>query len=196
MALLTSTPYRLSIFSTVLSLMLSGGVKAENGTMAMSALIDNDPLNCELSIPQNVLSFDPLLTSQVTGTVTTYQIKPLRLKLACIDTQKAVQPMLTIEGETPYSNVAQNKVFLNGTPNGVGFMLRQSENNKPIALSEFYSPGAAIGAGGHATPLMLLNEANQYQGESLLWVGLVGPLQPQVLPGQFNASLIINVAFQ
>lgn len=196
MLLMTKILYRLALYSVACSFLFPGIAKGDNGIMLFNALIDDAIQGCEIRLAQNVLSFEPLLASQITGNTTTYQIKPLRLQLACLDVNKVVQPRLTLEGETPYSGVAQNTVFLTGTPNGVGFMVRYSADNQPINPSDFYSPTKAIGSGGPSIPLARLNQENSYQGEALLWIGLVGPLQAPVIPGQFHASLIINVVFQ
>ena len=162
--------------------------------LSLQAVIASKGLGCELIVPTGVLQFKPLQASQLTGPVQTYQIQPLRLQLRCVDEREAVMPSLTIEGETPY--VEYDTVFLNGPSNGVGFMLRQSEGDTPISLATFYQPTEAIGHGGKGTPLTVLNEDNLYTHEQLLWVGLVGPFQPDIIPGHFQASLTLNVAFE
>lgn len=196
MNFLTTVSLRLGFFTFLLTANFSTLAENENGALALHAVIANKGLGCELTLPESVLQFKPLHSSQLMGALGTYQIKPLRVKLACVDESEAILPILTLEGDTPYAQDIQQTVFLNGTPNGVGFMVRQSSDDKPIALVDFYQPDAAIGRGGNGKPLSLLNEANLYQNETLLWVGLVGPLQPEIIPGHFYASLTLNVAFQ
>lgn len=164
--------------------------------LSMQAVIANKGVGCDLIVPTSVLQFKPLKSNQLTGAIQTYQIQPLRVQLRCVDEHEAVMPILTIEGETPYAEDVEKAVYLNGKPNGVGFMVRQSLEGTPIGLAEFYQPAAAIGQGGKGTPLAELNEGNQYTSDQFLWVGLVGPFLPEVLPGYFQASLTLNVAFE
>lgn len=164
--------------------------------LSMQAFIANKGVGCDLIVPTSVLQFKPLKSSQLTGAIQTYQIQSLRVQLRCVDEHEAIMPILTIEGETPYADDVEKAVYLNGKPNGVGFMVRQSLSGTPIGLAEFYQPAAAIGQGGKGTPLAELNEGNQYTNEQVLWVGLVGPFLPEVLPGYFQASLTLNVAFE
>ncbi|MGM0938989.1 MAG: fimbrial protein [Pseudomonadota bacterium] len=165
-------------------------------TLSLQAFIANKGVGCELIVPTSVLQFKPLQSSQLTGAIQTYQIQPLRVQLHCVDEHEAIIPTLTIEGETPYTDDAEQTVFLNAPPNGVGFMIRQSETDAPMSLAEFYQPAAAIGYGGKGVPLSELNEDNLYTHEQVLWVGLVGPFQPDIVPGYFQASLTLNVAFE
>lgn len=162
--------------------------------LSLQAVIASKGVGCDLIVPTSVLQFKPLQSSQLTGAVQTYQIQPLRLQLRCVDERDAVMPTLTIEGESPY--VEHDTVFLNGPPNGVGFMVRQSKGDAPISLAAFYQPTEAIGHGGKGTPLAVLDDDNQYRHEQVLWVGLVGPFQPDIMPGHFQASLALNVAFE
>jgi len=120
----------------------------------------------------------------------------LSLHIKCVDETQELQPTLTLRGVTPYASDALKTVFIDGAPNGVGFMVRQSTDNAPIALADFYRPDKAIGNGGAGETPTPLNSQNLYQSETLLWVGLVGPLQAAIKPGNFHASLAINVAFQ
>ncbi|WP_261246927.1 fimbrial protein [Serratia fonticola] len=164
--------------------------------LSLQAVIANKGAGCGLIVPTSVLQFKPLKSSQLTGAIQTYQIQPLRVQLRCVDEQEAIKPTLTIEGETPYADDVEKAVYLNGKPNGIGFMVRQSLAGTPIGLAEFYQPAAAIGQGGKGAPLTELNKDNQYTSEQILWVGLVGPFLPEVLPGYFQASLTLNVAFE
>lgn len=164
--------------------------------LSLQAVIASKGEGCSLIVPTSVLQFKPLQSSQLTGSIQTYQIQPLRVQLRCVDEYEAVMPTLTIEGETPYADDVEQVVFLNGTPNGVGFMVRQSLADTPISLTEFYQPAAAIGHGGKGAPLAELNEDNLYTHEQVLWVGLVGPFLPEIIPGYFQASLTVNVVFE
>ena len=186
--------------STFLACLLVVHVSAwaaeQEATLSLHAVIANKGLGCDLILPESVLQFKPLQSSQLTGAIQTYQIKALHVQVRCVDEIEAVLPTLTIEGQTPYSDDLEQAIFLNGTPNGVGFMVRQSMDDKAIALADFYQPDAAIGHGGSGVPLAVLNEDNFYQNETLLWVGVVGPLLPTITPGYFYASLTLNVAFE
>lgn len=163
-------------------------------TLSLEAMIANKGLGCELVVPTSLLQFKPLQLSQLNGTVQTYQVLPLTVQLRCVDESEAITPTLTIEGETPY--VDHDKVFLNGTPNGVGFLVRQSKGDEPMSLASFYQPTEAIGHDGKGTVLGALNTDNKYSYDQVLWVGLVGPFQPEIMPGYFQASLTLNVVFE
>ena len=183
----------------VLMLLVLGGFTsavAGSGSLTMSAVIATKGTSCTITPTEKILQFKPIKVNQLSGSVQTFQIKPLRLLLACGDeTAQSIQPILTLEGDTPYTETQQT-VFLNGTPNGVGFMVRTLEDNSTPSLADFYQPDAALSAGGKGVELAALDTGNVYQNETQLWVGLVGPFQSQVTPGAFDASLILNVAFQ
>ncbi len=187
---------RLKLFACLLAVNAPALVADQAARLSLHAVIANKGLGCELILPENVLQFKPLQSSQLTGAIQTYQIKPLRVELNCVDEHEVVLPTLTIEGETPYASDVDQTIFLNGTPNGVGFMVRQSMDDKPIALAEFYQPAAAISQGGQGKRLTVLNEDNLYHSDNVLWVGLVGPFQPDIIPGNFQASLTLNVTFE
>lgn len=183
-----------TFFAGLLTIHTSVWAAESVSTLSLQAVIANKGLGCDLIVPTSVLQFKPLQSSQLTGAVQTYQVQPLRVQLRCVDENEAIIPTLTIEGENPY--IEHDTVFLNGTPNGVGFMVRQSEEDAPISLAEFYQPTEAVGHGGKGTALAILNEDNLYTHEQVLWVGLVGPFQPDIVPGHFQASLTLNVAFE
>lgn len=167
----------------------------KNSALQMNAMIANKGLGCQMNLSENTLQFRPLQSSQLTGGAQTYQIQPLRVQLTCSEEQQTLLPTLTIEGVTPYSNDQQKVIFLNGKPNGVGFMLRQAIDENTISLADFYQPDQAISQGSKKNVLTTLDKNNNYQSETLLWVGLVGPFQPEITPGNFNASLTLNVVF-
>ncbi|WP_300003693.1 fimbrial protein [uncultured Cedecea sp.] len=155
----------------------------------ISAAIADD-IGCEIRVPVSLI-FTPQRTSAFQGAPAAYEIKPLRAALECAGKTRELVPKLSIEGNTPYET---DTVFLNGEPNGVGFMLRLSDGSSP-SLSDFYSPEKAIKR-GIALPLSPLNIANQHHTEEVFWVGLVGPVQDNVLPGQFFSTLTFNFLFQ
>lgn len=155
----------------------------------ISAVIADD-IGCEIRVPVSLI-FTPQRTSAFQGAPAAHEIKPLRAELECAGKTNELVPKLSIEGHTPYET---DTVFLNGEPNGVGFMLRLSDGPSP-SLSDFYSPEKAIKR-GTALPLPPLNIANQHHTEEVFWVGLVGPVQDNVLPGQFFSTLTFNVLFQ
>ncbi|OAT34598.1 fimbrial protein [Proteus myxofaciens] len=165
-------------------------------SLSLHAMVANKGLSCELVLPQNVLQFKPLQANQLTGSVRTFQVLPLHLEMMCGDENENIIPTLTLSGETPYSQDTEQAVFLSGTPNGVGFMVRKSADDKPINVTDFYQPKSAIVKGGLGQPLTELNDKNFYRSDAVLWVGLVGPFQPEVIPGQFHASLILNMSFE
>ncbi|WHT81640.1 fimbrial protein (plasmid) [Providencia rettgeri] len=183
-------------FAGLLTVQACAWAAAPVSTLSLQAIIANKGLGCDLIVPTSVLQFKPLQSSQLTGAIQTYQIQPLRVQLRCVDEHAAILPTLTIEGETPYAADIEQTVFLNGTPNGVGFMVRQSPGDTPISLAAFYQPTEAIGHGGKGTPLAVLDEDNLYTHEQILWVGLVGPFQEDIVAGHFQASLTLNVAFE
>ncbi|EKT62037.1 fimbrial protein [Providencia burhodogranariea] len=197
MKLLTPVSQRLGLFAFVLATNVCALAANQDATLSINALIsDKAGLGCEMTLPESVLQFTPLQANKLTGTIQTYQIKPLIVKLSCVDETEALKPTLTLQGRTPYAGDTQQAVFLDETPNGVGFMVRQSLDDQPIALADFYRPDEAIGNEGKGQSLTVLNNDNQYQTETRLWVGVVGPLQPEIIPGHFHASLTLNVAFQ
>lgn len=155
----------------------------------ISATIADD-IGCEIRLPVSVI-FSPQRIALFQGAPAAHEIKPLRAELECANKTKQLEPKLSIEGQTPYET---DSVFLSSEPNGVGFMLRLAEGDSP-SLSEFYSPEKAIKR-GIALPLSPLNSANQHQKEEVFWVGLVGPMQQDVRPGQFFSTLTFNVFFQ
>jgi len=164
-------------------------------SMAFAAQTDirvviSDDIGCELRLPSS-LTFRPQRTSAFQGAAEAHEIKPLRAELACPDKTNELIPRLSIEGHTPY---ATDAIFLDGEPNGVGFMLRLGEGTPP-SLSEFYAPEKAIKQ-GMTLSLSPLNIANQHHTEEIFWVGLVGPVQGNVLPGKFFSALTFNVFFQ
>lgn len=187
---------RLKLVACLLAVCAPVWAADSSAVLSLQAVIANKGLGCEVTLPETTLQFKPLHSSQLIGAVTTYQIKPLRMQLQCEDELEAIRPTLTIEGETPYAEDVEQTVFLSGTPNGVGFMLRQSTDDTPIALSDFYQPTEAIGHGGQGETLAMLDDSNFYHSERVLWVGLVGPFQSPVIPGHFHASLTLNVAFE
>lgn len=192
--LLTKVTRCSTFFAGLLWVHVSAWAAEPVSALSLQAVIANKGVGCELMVPTSLLQFKPLQTSQLTGTVQTYQILPLPVQLRCVDESEAIIPTLTIEGETPY--VEHDKVFLNGTPNGAGFMVRQSEDGSSLNLASFYQPTEAIGRGRKGTALATLNKDNLYAHEQVLWVGLVGPFQPDIIPGHFQASLTLNVAFE
>lgn len=197
MKLLIPVSQRLGLFAFVLAANVGALAANQDATLSINALIsDKAGLGCEMTLPESVLQFAPLQANKLTGTIQTYQIKPLIVKLSCVDETEALQPTLTLQGRTPYADDIQQTVFLDETPNGVGFMVRQSPDDQPIALADFYRPDEAIGNEGKGQSLTMLNNDNQYQTETRLWVGIVGPMQSQIASGHFHASLTLNVAFQ
>lgn len=192
MALLTKVTPRLTLVACLLAVSAS----AWAAVSSLKAVIANKGLGCDVQVTEHTLQFKPLAVSQLTGTVQTYQVKPLQLQLQCEDENEAIRPTLTIEGETPYADDVEQTVFLSGSPNGVGFMLRQSPDDNPIALADFYQPALALGHAGQGNTLAVLDDDNHYHSDTTLWVGLVGPFQPVVIPGHFHASLTLNVAFE
>lgn len=150
----------------------------------------SDDIGCEIRLPVS-LTFTPQRTSAFQGAPTAREIKPLRAELACPEKTTQLVPRLSIEGHTPYDT---DTIFLDGEPNGVGFMLRHGEGTAP-SLNDFYAPDKAIKP-GVALSLSPLNIANQHHTEEVFWVGLVGPVQGNVLPGKFFSALTFNVFFQ
>jgi len=156
---------------------------------SISAVISDD-LGCEIRLPAS-LTFSPQRTSVFQGSPAAYEIKPLRAELSCPNKTNELVPKLSIEGHTPYGT---DTVFLDGEPNGVGFMLRLGEGTSP-SLNDFYAPDKAIKQ-GMTLSLSPLNMTNQHHTEEVFWVGLVGPVQGNVLPGKFFSALVFNVFFQ
>lgn len=182
------------IFLIFLCLGNQRAVQAE--PMTLKAVIGNKGLGCKVNLLERVLEFNPLQASKLVGTIQTYQIKPLTLQISCVDETEVLQPMLSLQGNTPYPNDTLQTVFLDGVPNGVGFMVRQSVDNQVISLADFYRPDLAINNYGDGVPIKILDSSNQYHSNTLLWVGVVGPLQPEIASGRFQAALTVNVAFE
>lgn len=184
-------------FILALAINVSVVPNSSGATLSLSAVIsDSVGLGCQITVPDNVIQFTPLQVKTLVGVIKTYQIKPLTFRLSCVDETEELSPLLTLQGVTPYTEDTTASIFLDGTPNGVGFMVRQSADNSPIALADFYRPDIAIPNNGVPKLLTKLNTGNHYQSETVLWVGIVGPLTPAVVPGNFQAALTLNVAFQ
>lgn len=196
MKLLTFILRRIGFFVFTLMVNVSPSAQSKDASLSIHAVIATKGVGCEVVLPENVLQFKPLQANKLTGAVQTYQVKPLVVQLSCVDETESIQPMLTLQGTTPYSEDIQQVIFLDGPTNGVGFMVRQSPDDRPIALADFYRPDDAIGHQGNGQRLTVLNNDNLYRADTLLWVGLVGPLQSTVVPGHFHASLTLNVEFQ
>lgn len=172
-----------------LLLLMCGSQLTQASDTEISALI-NDDSGCEIRLP-STLEFTPQRVSAFQGATTTHEIKPLHAQLFCVDKFVELTPKLTLEGNTPYS---VNSIFLDGTPNSTGFMLRVSDGT-PLSLGDFYQPDKAIKRGVQI-PLTPLNAENHYLVEEVFWVGLVGPVETNVLPGKFSAALTFNLVFQ
>lgn len=196
MALLTKVTLHLRLAVCLMVVNISACLAEQEALLSLQAVIANKGLGCDLILPENTLHFKPLSSSQLMGAVQTYQIKSFRFQLSCVNEHEAILPTLTIEGETPYAGDVEQAVFLSGMPNGIGFMVRQSADDKPISLTDFYEPTEAIGNSGKGKALKILNEDNLYHTDNVLWVGLVGPFQHDIIPGHFHASLTLNVAFE
>lgn len=162
--------------------------------VGFSAVIGVDVSGCSISVPESTLSFNPVFGKSLTGGTTTHQIKPLQVALFCSDVNEAITPSLSLTGTTPYAGT-DNTVFLDGDMNGVGFMVRRSDGNQP-PLSGFYNTGEAIANNGNPVTLTTLNSSNDHYSEENFWVGLVGPLGSDVVPGPFSATLVMNVVFE
>lgn len=196
MHFLISTLFRFRVLARLLCIYVPITAAQQNAELSLSAVISNKGLGCELILPQTSFYFKSLTSNQLTGAIQTYEVQPLQLQLSCANEHEELLPVLTLKGETPYTEDTQRTIFMNGTPNGVGFMVRQSPDNKPIPLADFYQPNAAIGAGDRGHSLEILNQNNLYQSNPLLFVGLVGPLQTNIKAGSFYASLTLNIEYQ
>ncbi len=161
--------------------------------VSFKAQIIDEVTGCEIRLPRSTLTFLPLLVKDLTGGVTTYQIEPLQVGLLCDGTTSSVKPLLTLQGNTPYAQT-NGTVFLDGSANGVGFMVRQNKGGQPD-LASFYNTALAIPNQGERLMLTTLNENNSYHHEEEFWVGLVGPLSTPIEPGSFKATLTVNVVF-
>nr|ELR5114884.1 fimbrial protein [Providencia stuartii] len=166
---------------------------AQAADVEFRALISDISSHCSIALPETTLSFVPLQADKLIGGVTTYQIQPLRVDLLCHDVTQNIAPSITFQGNTPYSQ--SNTLFLDGSANGVGFMLRQDQGARP-SLAEFYDTNQAIASNGPPLSLTTLDTTNNYYHEETFWVGLVGPLNTPVISGNFQATLTVNVAFQ
>ncbi|UBX47795.1 fimbrial protein [Providencia alcalifaciens] len=164
--------------------------------MTLKAVIASRGIGCEINLLERVLEFKALQASKLVGAIQAYQIKPLTLQISCVDETEVFQPILSLQGSTPYPNDTLQTVFLDGAPNGIGFMVRQSVDNQAISLADFYRPDLAIRNHGDGVPIQILDISNQYHSNTLLWVGVVGPLQPEITSGRFQAALTVNVAFE
>lgn len=162
----------------------------------MEAVIANKGVGCEITLPQTLLRFKPLQANQLKGAVQTYEIQPLMVRLACVNETQILQPKLTLQGVTPYPTDSYKVIFLDEKINGIGFMVRQTTDGKTISLADFYRPDVAIGNTTTVVSLNSLTPDNQYQSESTLWVGMVGPFQSTIIAGRFQASLMLNVIFE
>ncbi|WP_265694176.1 fimbrial protein [Providencia rustigianii] len=177
------------LISILFAVLLSGLPLAHAENTEIRALITDD-VGCEIRIP-NSLQFTPMRTSDFTGAITTHQIKPLKAQFICIDKTGNLTPKITLQGNTPYN---ESTIFLDGTPNSTGFMLRLSDGN-PLSLSEFYDTSKAFKR-GEQIALTPLNKDNYHQTEETFLVGLVGPVDGEATPGEFSASLTFNLIFQ
>lgn len=170
-------------------ILLNGWQIAQAENTEISAVITDD-VGCEIRIP-NSLQFTPMRTSDFQGAITTHQIKPLKARLICVDKTGVLTPKITLQGNTPYN---ENAIFLDGTPNSTGFMLRLSDGT-PLSLSDFYDTSKAFKR-GEQIALTPLTRENYHQTEETFLVGLVGPVDGEATPGEFSASLTFNLIFQ
>lgn len=163
-------------------------------TVNFSAIIGKDTDGCSVSVPENIFSFKPLRIRDLTGPVTAHEIKRLLVVLSCSDTTETIAPALSLTGNTPYSGIG-DAVFVDGSMNGVGFMVRQGNRVTPT-LENFYNTKDALK--NNDTPLLLgsLDVNNGYYREEEFLIGLVGPFGDNITPGSFSTTLIINVVFQ
>ncbi|OBU05183.1 fimbrial protein [Morganella psychrotolerans] len=171
----------LALFSTSLT--------ALSDTTEISAVITDD-IGCGMTVA-SVLKFTPQRTSDFQGAVTTHEIKPLQAVFTCTGKTGKLTPKITLQGNTPYNS---DTVFLDGTPNSAGFMLRLSDGSPP-SLSDFYDTGKAIQRGKQIA-LGPVSAENQYRTEETFLVGLVGPLDGPATAGAFSAALTFNLIFQ
>lgn len=166
---------------------LSPAVRA--GTTEISAVITDD-IGCGMTIP-SVLQFTPQRTIDFQGVLKTHEIKPLQAVFSCTDKTGKLTPKITLQGNTPYST---DTVFLDGTTNSAGFMLRLSDGSMP-SLNNFYDTDKAI-ARGKQIALTLLDTKNHFRTEETFLIGLVGPVDGPATPGEFSSALIFNLIFQ
>ncbi|WP_143970747.1 fimbrial protein [Morganella morganii] len=159
------------------------------GTTELSAVITDD-IGCGMSIP-SVLQFTPQRTTDFQGALKTHEIKPLQAVFSCTDKTGKLTPKITLQGNTPYS---ADTLFLDGTPNSAGFMLRLYDGSQP-SLNDFYDTGKAISRGKQIA-LTPLNAENHFRTEEIFLVGLIGPVDGPATPGEFSAALIFNLIFQ
>ncbi len=177
------------LFIIFFAMLLNGwhGVQAES--TEIRAIITDD-VGCEIRIPSS-LQFTPKRTSDFTGSTTTHEIKSLKAQFICVDKTGNLTPKITLQGNTPYN---ESTIFLDGTPNSTGFMLRLSDGT-PISLSDFYDTSKAFKRGEQIV-LTPLTQDNTHQTEETFLVGLVGPVDGDAVPGEFSASLTFNLIFQ
>lgn len=159
------------------------------GTTEISAVITDD-IGCGMTIP-SVLQFTPQRTADFQGALKTHEIRPLQAIFSCTDKTGNLIPKITLQGNTPYSS---DTIFLDGTPNSAGFMLRLYDGSLP-ALNDFYNTNKAISRGKQIA-LTPLNAKNNFRTEETFLVGLVGPVDGPATPGEFSAALIFNLIFQ
>ncbi len=179
--------------AALVSVLLSFSAAA-SVSVGFRAVIGTDTSGCSMIVPDGTLDFSAVRARDLTGPVTTYQIQPLQIALLCQDTSEAVIPSLTLTGTTPYTGTA-GTVFLDGTANGAGFMVRLSSGSTP-SLTDFYNTAEAVANNGAPAEMTTLDSSNDYYSEETLLVGLVGPLGDSVVPGPFSATLVVNVVFQ
>lgn len=171
------------------AILLNGWQVAQAEKSEIKAVITDD-MGCEIRIP-NSLQFTPKRISDFTGGITTHEIKPLKAQFICVDKTGNLTPKITLQGNTPYN---ESTIFLDGTPNSTGFMLRLSNGTSP-SLSEFYDTSKAFKR-GEQIALAPLTKDNAHQTEEIFLVGLVGPVDGEATPGEFSASLTFNLIFQ
>ncbi|WP_416886561.1 hypothetical protein [Marinospirillum sp.] len=167
-------------------------VSHASSTMTFRALIGEDITGCDVILPETTLNFKPLQGKNIIGPVSTFQINKLSLQLFCEEQVRDIVPSITLKGSTPY--LGNDTVFLNGEPNGVGFMVRRGSEQPP--LNDFYNKDEAIKNNNTPINLNTLGNANNYYNEESLWIGLVGPVSSPIKSGPFSATLIINVVFR
>lgn len=183
------TKYSKLLFILYLTVFLLSPSALPAKTTEISAIISDD-VGCSMTIP-SVLNFTPQRTVDFKNTLKTHEIKQLRAIFSCEDKTGKLIPKITLQGNTPYNT---DTVFLDGVLNGAGFMLRIYDGSMP-SLDNFYNTEKAI-ARGKKIQLTPLNSENNFQTEEIFLVGLVGPVDSTVIPGEFSASLIFNLIFQ
>ncbi|URE79882.1 fimbrial protein [Providencia stuartii] len=175
-----------SIFLALMLVNISHAHAESTAKIDLSAsLVDG---SCAIELSEKSLDFKPYSVTDFPTAKTTVEIQPITAKVSCEGGNTT--PLLSLKGITPYSG--NNKVFLDGAPNGTGFMIQRKIKTR--GLNDFYNDDALENQGKQVA-LTPLNSSNQFSSTEYFEIGLVS-VENTVTPDFLKANITFTVLFQ